>query len=645
MTERLYKPTKAQCGKTQLWQFMQFINQHFDLSLTHYRDLHTWSVRHRADFWESLAEYFDIQFHQEAEQVLVDGNKMPGATWFAGATLNFAEHCLQRRDNKPALIFASENGTRRQLTYHDLFQQTAACARALRDAGVREGSRIAGFMPNMPETVIAMLAAASIGATWSSCSPDFGYQAVLDRFGQIEPTILFAADGQFYNGKTHDVTDKIAALQSAIPSIKQVVLVPFVGSDASELDATRWDDFLMPCDDIEFAELPFDHPLYIMYSSGTTGTPKCIVHGAGGTLLQHIKELRLHTDLSPADTIFYFTTCGWMMWNWFVSSLAVGATLVLYDGAPTYPKPDSLLDLIDEFDISVFGTSATFIANMEKNHLSPKDSHRLAHLRCILSTGSPLAPHSFDYVYDKIKSNIVLSSISGGTDIISCFALGNPMLPVYRGEIQCLGLGMDVAVFNEDGTSIIDAKGELVCRTPFPSMPVGFFNDPDGAKYFNAYFARFNNTWAHGDYATINKHRGVVIYGRSDAVLNPGGVRIGTAEIYRQVETIDEVIASLVTAQQWDDSERVVLFVQLRQGLSLDDRLRNKIKTGIRKNASPRHVPAKICQVADIPRTVSGKIVELAVRQLIHGEPVKNQDALANPECLREFVDRPELQD
>ena len=571
---------------------------------------------------------------------------MPGARWFPGARLNFAENLLRQRDERPAIIFESETGLTRTITHEQLYRQVAGVAAALRAAGVAPGDRVAGFLPNLPETVIAMLAATSVGAVWSSCSPDFGTEGVVDRLGQVEPRVLFTTDSYAYNGKTHDCLQRVGEISRAIPAIEHIVIVPYLGpaSTGHLKEAVTWDEFIREATEIEFERLPFDHPLYILFSSGTTGVPKCIVHGAGGTLLQHLKELVLHTDLKPGDRMCYFTTCGWMMWNWLASSLATGAAMVLYEGSPFYPTPGRMFDVIDAHDISVFGTGAKMISAWEKAGIRPMDSHSLKALRTLLSTGSPLAPESFEYVYRDIKQDICLSSISGGTDIISCFALGCPVLPVRRGELQCLGLGMRVEIRRDDGAlADVGETGELCCSAPFPSMPVGFWNDPDGRKYQAAYFDQFPGIWAHGDFAQITQTRGMVIFGRSDATLNPGGVRIGTAEIYRQVEQLDEILESICVGQDWDNDVRVVLFVRLREGLLLDDDLRERVRAKVRANTTPRHVPAKVIQVADIPRTVSGKIVELAVRNVIHGRPVKNVDALANPEALKLYAHIEEL--
>jgi acetoacetyl-CoA synthetase len=562
--------------------------------------------------------------------------------------LNFAENLLRHRDERTAIVSLLENGERRETSYAQLYIRVAQLASALQAQGVQAGDRVAGFMPNIEEAVIAMLAATSLGALWSSCSPDFGINGVMDRFGQIEPKILFAADGYYYNGKACDSLERLASIRKQIHSIEKVVVVPVLHQmpDVSAIeDSVLFADYLDDsASEVQFRRLPFDHPLYIMYSSGTTGVPKCILHGAGGSLLQHIKEHRLHVDLTREDVFFYFTTCGWMMWNWLVSGLASGATLVLYDGSPFAQEGKLLLDAIDREAITVFGTSAKFIAALEKAGHKPRQSHDLGSVKAILSTGSPLSHESFEYIYRDFKDNVCLSSISGGTDILSCFVGGCPTLPVYVGEIQAPGLGLAVEIWNEAGQSVVEEKGELVCTRPFPCAPIGFWNDPDGSKYHSAYFDSYPNIWAHGDYGEITEHGGFVIHGRSDAVLNPGGVRIGTAEIYRQVERIEEVLESIVIGQQWQDDVRVVLFVVLHDGVSLDESLQTRIRQSIRENTTPRHVPAVIVQVTDIPRTISGKIVELAVRNVVHNRPVKNTDALANPEALGLYHDLPQLQ-
>lgn len=650
MQQPLWTPSAERIAASRMEAFRCFVNQRHGLQLADYPALHGWSVAQREAFWQAIADFFEIRFHSPAECVLREGPAMPDAQWFPGATLNFAEHLLRRRDGHPALVAIAEDGSREQLSYAQLAAHVAGLQRALRNAGVGIGDRVAAFMPNTWQTVVGMLASASLGATWSSCSPDFGTQGVIDRFGQIEPKVLIAAAGYRYAGKQIDLTDKLNEILGQLPSLERLVIVPYSHDEASPTDyksvalTTLWQDFYQPGDAPQFTALAFDQPLYILYSSGTTGVPKCIVHGTGGTLLQHIKELGLHTDLGATDTLFYYTTCGWMMWNWLMSGLAMGATLVLYDGSPFHPEPTRLIDLIDAEDISIFGTSAKFIAALEKAGVKPRESHKLLSLKAILSTGSPLAHESFDYVYRDVKADLCLSSISGGTDIVSCFALGNPTLPVWPGELQCKGLGMDVQVWDENGRSLHGGKGELVCARHFPSMPVGFWNDAGGEKFRAAYFDTFPGVWAHGDYAEETEHGGLVIHGRSDAVLNPGGVRIGTAEIYRQVEKVPQVLESIAIGQDWQGDVRVVLFVRLREGVTLDDALRDEICRIIRVNTTPRHVPARIVQVADIPRTISGKIVELAVRNVVHGRPVKNTDALANPQALELYRDLPELQ-
>ncbi|MCG4455152.1 acetoacetate--CoA ligase [Pseudomonas sp. MMS21-TM103] len=650
MNQPLWTPSLERVAATRLDAFRHFVNQRHGLHLADYPALHAWSVTQRAAFWQAIVAFFEIRFAAPAQHVLDEGPAMPSAHWFPGASLNFAEHLLRRRDDHPALVAIGEDGSREQLSYAQLASHVAGLQTSLRAAGIGVGDRVAAFMPNTWQTVVGMLAASSLGATWSSCSPDFGTQGVIDRFGQIEPKLLIAAAGYRYAGKTLDLTGKLNEILERLPSLEQLVVVPYATSQVTTEDfrtgarVALWRDFYQPGGECVFTPVPFDQPLYILYSSGTTGVPKCIVHGVGGTLLQHVKELGLHTDLNPDDCLFYYTTCGWMMWNWLVSGLALGATLVLYDGSPFHPGPERLIDLIDAEAISIFGTSAKYLAALEKTGAKPGSSHHLERLKTILSTGSPLSHESFEYVYREIKAELCLSSISGGTDIVSCFALGNPVLPVWRGELQCKGLGMDVQVWNEAGRPVIGEKGELVCTRHFPSMPVGFWNDADGSKFHAAYFQTFPGVWAHGDYAEETLHGGLVIHGRSDAVLNPGGVRIGTAEIYRQVEKVKEVLESIAIGQDWDDDVRVVLFVRLREGVALSDELQARIRQVIRANTTPRHVPAKIIAVADIPRTISGKIVELAVRNVVHGKPVKNTDALANPEALELYRDLAQLQ-
>jgi acetoacetyl-CoA synthetase len=626
--------------------FMLEANRRFGLRLSDYASLHAWSIAARSDFWRLVWDFCGV-LGDPGDRVLVDGDRMPGAQWFPEARLNFAENLLRRRDDADAIVFWGEDRVRRRMSHRELNDQVSRVARALR-ASVRSGDRVAAILPNMPETVVAMLASASLGATWCSCSPDFGVQGVVDRFSQIAPKVLFAVDGYYYNGKACDCLDKLHGIAAALPTVERVVVVPYTRADpaiTSLRNSALWDDFSAgPAKgEIEFARLPFDHPLVIMFSSGTTGAPKCIVHGAGGTLLQHLKELVLHTDVKRDDRIFYFATCAWMMWNWHVSALAAGATLLLYDGSPLYPGPGILFDYADTERMTVFGTSAKYLEAVAKTGFVPRANHSLENVRTLLSTGSPLSPQSFDFVHENIKPDLCLSSISGGTDIISCFALGSPLLPVWRGEMQCLGLGMAVEVWNDEGRSVRGEKGELVCVKPFPSMPIGFWNDESGERYRSAYFDRFPGVWHHGDYAELTPRHGVVIHGRSDAVLNPGGVRIGTAEIYRAVEQIDEVLESIAIGQDWGNDVRIVLFVRLRDGVTLDRALTAKIRQSIRDNATPRHVPAKVLQVGDIPRTKSGKLVELAVRAVVHGRPAGNIEALANPEALEHFRGRAEL--
>jgi acetoacetyl-CoA synthetase len=639
MNEILWSPDPARREDVAMFRFMRA--QGFD----DYAEMHRWSIDESAAFWEALCDFCDVRFATAAETTLTNPDDIMHAGWFAGATLNYAEHLLRFDGERAAIVFSGEDGGRREISFDALRQAVADVAAALRETGVEKGDRVAGFLPNCPEAIIAMLAATSLGAVWSSCSPDFGVNGVVDRFGQIEPKILFATNGYFYNGKRIDSMPVVAGIVDAIPSVERTVIVPFLADADAPADfrgAIDWSDFAIKGSTLEFLPVEFDHPLFIMYSSGTTGVPKCIVHGHGGTLLQHLKEHVLHTDIATDDKLFYFTTCGWMMWNWLVSGLASGATLILYDGSPFFDDGHVLWKLAERERITVFGTSAKYISALEKAGVRPKDHYELSDLRAVLSTGSPLAPESFDFVYDAI-GNVLLASIAGGTDILSCFVLGNPLLPVRRGEIQCRGLGMAVAVFDDEGNALTGEQGELVCTRPFPSAPVGFWNDTSDARYRAAYFERYPGIWAHGDFLTLTEHGGFVIHGRSDAVLNPGGVRIGTAEIYRQVEKLDEILESIVIGQNWDDDVRVVLFVVLRPGIELDDGLKERIRKVVRANTTPRHVPAKILAVAEIPRTKSGKIVELAVRSVVHGEPVKNTEALANPGALDHFRNLPEL--
>jgi len=648
MTQPLWTPSPERIERANLSRFIRFVGNDVDAMVTNYVELYEFSIRHPERFWTAVWDFCGIRASGEREPVLVDGDRMPGARWFPNVRLNFAQNLLRHRDERAALVFRGEAGHASELSYAELTEHVSRLAQALRAAGVVKGDRVAGFMPNVPETVVAMLATTSIGAIWSSCSPDFGINGVVDRFGQIEPKVLFTAASYAYGGKRHDCLERVRAIVAVIGSIERVVVVPYCEAPASLESVSRaiaLADFVAPYAPAPIAYEPcaFDHPLYIMYSSGTTGVPKCIVHGTGGTLIQHLKELVLHTDLKREDRILYYTTCGWMMWNWLVSGLAVGATVVLYDGSPSHPDGNAMWDLADEVGVSVFGTSAKWLAAIEKAGVKPAQTHKLLNLKTVLSTGSPLAPESFEYVYRDIKPRLLLASISGGTDIISCFALGNPLLPVYKGELQCRGLGLRVEILDENGNAVREQPGELACTAPFPCMPVGFWNDDDGSRYHAAYFAQVENVWCHGDYALLTEHEGLVILGRSDAVLNPGGVRIGTAEIYRQVERVPEVLESIAVGQDWDNDVRVLLFVRLREGLVLDDALRDRIRRAIRENTTPRHVPAKVIQVADIPRTISGKITELAVRNVIHGRPVKNTDALANPQALELYRNLPDL--
>nr|CAD6424797.1 acetoacetate--CoA ligase [Rhizobium sp. Q54] len=646
LVKPLWSPPREQIEKSPLRAFMSWCRERYGSPQSNSDDFHRWSVDAPEEFWRAIWTFCGVKGEPGA-QVLVNGDDMLAARFFPEARLNFAENLLSRRGREDAIVFWGEDKARGRWSWDRLRAEVSRMQQAMQAAGIRQGDRIVAMMPNVPETVALMLAAASLGAVWSSCSPDFGEQGVLDRFGQIEPSLFIACDGYWYNGKLQDVSDKVRAVASvlAVP----VVIVPYAGDApalaASLADARTLPDFIapFPARELEFLPLPFSHPLYILFSSGTTGVPKCIVHSAGGTLLQHLKEHRLHCGIEPGEKLFYFTTCGWMMWNWLVSGLAVGATLCLFDGSPFAPDATVLFDYAQEEGFSVFGTSAKYIDAVRKSGIVPRETHDLSPLRLMTSTGSPLSPEGFSFVYEGIKPDVHLASISGGTDIVSCFVLGNPLKPVWRGEIQGPGLALAVDVWNDEGQPVRGEKGELVCTRPFPSMPIMFWNDPQGEKYRAAYFDRFPNVWCHGDFAEWTEHGGIVIHGRSDATLNPGGVRIGTAEIYNQVEQLPEVAEAICIGQDWDGDVRVVLFVRLAPGVALDDDLVKAIKSRIRTGASPRHVPAKVIAVADIPRTKSGKIVELAVRDVVHGRPVKNKEALANPEALELFAGLEEL--
>ena len=625
----LWQPNDYDLTASHMARFMRFLNEHYQKNITNYAELHAFSIADKNSFWQAMWRYAQITSSPLPASVISNDTDIRKAVWFDSVTLNFTDNLLSRHDNHIAIHYAREDGYRRSISYHELTHAVYVLAAQFKSLGIKAGDRVAGFMTNRPETVIAMLATALLGGIWSSCSPDFGLDGVLDRFAQIEPKVLIAVNEHSYNSKKFNHAHVIAQVKQQIHSINQVLII-----DHHTLD--HW--LAQPKPDLPIELFPFDHPLYILYSSGTTGKPKCMVHGAGGTLVQHVKELMLHSDLHAKDTLFFYTTCGWMMWNWLVSGLAVGATLVLYDGAPLPEHNKALLyDLIDEFDITHFGVGAKFLESSQSCHLNPNATQTLKQLRVILTTGSPLLPSSFDYVYEQIKTDVRLSSIAGGSDIISCFAVGNPLLPVYRGELQCIGLGMDVHVFNSAGQPVIGEQGELVCTSAFPSRPIYFWHDPDGALYQKAYFAQFPNVWTHGDYVALTQHGGLIIYGRSDATLNPGGVRIGTADIYKQVAKISEVVECAAVGKECNGNEEIILFVVLKNGLTLSDALISNIKHEIRQNASPMHVPTKIIQAPELPRTVSGKVVELAIKQIINQRPVVNVSALANPEALAFF--------
>jgi acetoacetyl-CoA synthetase len=651
MTQKLWTPSDETVRNANITRLMRDLNAAHGLGLDSYAALHRFSIDEPEKFWSAIWDFCGVRASAHGERTIVDGDRMPGARYFPDARLNYAQNLLRRRDTSPAMIFRGEDKAEGSVTWAELNDLVSQMQQGLAAAGVEAGDRVAAMMPNMPQAAIGMLAAASLGAIWSSCSPDFGERGVLDRFGQIEPKVLIACDGYWYNGKEIDVSAKLASIAAALPTLERVIVVPYLGR-ADEVAGTiangvSWNHVLATHAPAEptFAQLPFDHPLYILFSSGTTGVPKCIVHSAGGVLLKHLVEQQLQCDLKAGERVFYFSTCGWMMWNWLMSALASEATLLLYDGSPFAPSKRVLFDFADETGAHIFGTSAKFIDAVRKTGWRPSDTHALKTVRTIMSTGSPLAPESFDFVYDAIKRDVHLASISGGTDICGCFVGGVPVLPVWRGEIQASFLGMATDVWDDAGAPLARGKGELVCTRPFPSMPISFWNDPDGAKYHAAYFARFDNVWCHGDFAEWTAHGGMIIHGRSDATLNPGGVRIGTAEIYAQVESMVEILEALAIGQDWQGDVRVVLFVRLAEGIVLDDALVAAIRTRIREGASPRHVPAKVVAVADIPRTKSGKITELAVREMVHGREVRNKEALANPEALDLYRDISDLRD
>ena len=640
----LWTPSQASIDAANMTHFIAQVNQNHGLLITDYEALYQWSLDQKKTFWSEIWDFCGI-IGDKGERILVSGENIETAQWFPDASLNFAENLLRKRNSEIAIYFRAEDQVEYTLTYEKLYEQVASVAAWLKSKGLNPGDRVAAYLPNIPEAVVAMLAATSLGAVWTSTSPDFGEDSVIDRFGQTEPRFLFTVDGYFYNGKKHDINAKVRNICVQLPGVEQIIQIDFAGF-GNHVDAVNWGEIIaQPAARIDFVPRKFNDPLYVLYSSGTTGSPKCITHKVGGTLIQHLKEHMLHCDVHPGDRVFFFTTLGWMMWNWLVSALASKATLVLYDGSPFYPDGEVLWRYAEDIDMTIFGTSAKYIDAMKNADLRPREKFDLPELRTIASTGSVLSPESFDYVYESIKQDVCLASVSGGTDIVSCFVISCPLLPVYRGEVQCRGLGLAVEVFDDDGNSIKNKKGELVCTQTFPCQPACFWADESGEKYHNAYFARFNNVWHHGDYVMLTEHNGIVIYGRSDATLNPGGVRIGTAEIYRHVEQLDEVVESIVIGQTWDNDVRVVLFVVLQPGLDLDDTLQDRIRRTVREKCTPRHVPSKIVQVDEIPRTKSGKIVELAVREVVHNRAVKNIHSLANPEALDLYRGLPQLQE
>jgi len=642
----LWKPKISK--KSHVSNFIDELNRKNNLQIDKYEELYKWSISNPKQFWEETWKYSNIISSSQYHEIVDDITKMPGAEWFSGAKLNFAENLLRFRDDRPAIHYKNENSKIKTITYKSLYRSVEALSFSLRSIGVKKGDRVAGYISNIPEAIIAMLASSSIGAIWSSTSPDFGVNGVLDRFSQIQPKVLFATSGYSYNGKYYDSLENVHDITRKIKSLIKVVIINQKKENVQKIkiqNSIQYENFISKDPEaLIFEQLPFNYPLFILYSSGTTGLPKSIVHSAGGTLIQHLKELYFHCDLSRNDNIFYFTTCGWMMWNWLVSSLAVGSAITLYDGSPFYPQKTTLWEMVDELKISIFGTSAKFIEACMNSKLKPQNISTLKSLRTILSTGSPLIEECFDYVYKDIKEDILLGSISGGTDIISCFALSSPLLPVIRGELQCRGLGMDVYAYDQNQNSLIGEKGELVCCTAFPSMPIYFWNDPDGTKYKKAYFETFKGIWHHGDLISISKTGGVKIYGRSDTTLNPGGVRIGTAEIYRVLSSLSYIEDSLVVGQKWKADQRIILFVQLKNNAVLGQNLINEIKTKISKECSHRHTPSKVLQVAGIPYTMNGKKVELAIKQILENEPVLNIDALKNPKTLEYFKNIPELE-